>query len=165
MRWLIALVAAAAMNVAVAADTKVAVVDMERALFLSDAAKAAVKEFKKANQTELDKLTALQESLMASKERLEKEGDIMSEDERRKISNEMEQKTQEYQFYGRKLQQLEEGWKRELFNKQLPELEKTLKEIIDEGKYDVVLNAQAAIFASPKADITKLLIERLNKKK
>jgi len=165
MRWLIALVAAAAMNVAVAADTKVAVVDMERALFLSDAAKSAVKEFKKANQTELDKLTALQESLMASKERLEKEGDIMSEDERRKISNEMEQKTQEYQFYGRKLQQLEEGWKRELFNKQLPELEKTLKEIIDEGKYDVVLNAQAAIFASPKADITKLLIERLNKKK
>lgn len=165
MRWLIALVAAAAMNVAVAADTKVAVVDMERALFLSDAAKAAVQEFKKANQAELDKLNSLQESLMAAKTRLDKEGDIMSEEERRKITNDMEQKTQEYQFYGHKLQQLEEGWKRELFNKQLPSMEETLKEIIDEGKYDVVLNAQAAIFSSPKADITKLLIERLNKKK
>ena len=165
MRWLVALVAAAAVNFAVAADTKIAVVDMERALFLSDAAKVAVKEFEKANQTDIDKLKSLQEGLMAGKTRLDKEGDILSDDERRKLSNDMEQKTQEYQFYGRKLQQAEEKWKRELFNQQLPDLEKTLKELIDEGKYDVVLNSQAAIFSSPKADITKLLIERLNKKK
>lgn len=35
MRWIIALVAAATMNIAVAADSNIAVVDMERALFLS----------------------------------------------------------------------------------------------------------------------------------
>ncbi|MEC8443080.1 MAG: OmpH family outer membrane protein [Pseudomonadota bacterium] len=164
MRWIIAFIAAATINLAVAAD-KVAVVDMERALFLSDAATAAVKEFEKANQSDIDKLKSLQEDLMAAQKRVETEGDIMSDDQRRELKNEVEQKTQEYQFYGRKLQQLEEKWKRDLFNKQLPELEKTLKALIDEKGYDVVLNAQAVIFKSPEADITKLLLERLNAKK
>ncbi|MAE21021.1 MAG: hypothetical protein CMK92_01175 [Pseudomonas sp.] len=164
MRWIIAFIAAATINLAVAAD-KVAVVDMERALFLSDAATAAVKEFEKANQSDIDKLKSLQEDLMAAQKRVETEGDIMSDDQRRELKNEVEQKTQEYQFYGRKLQQLEEKWKRDLFNKQLPELEKTLKALIDEKGYNVVLNAQAVIFKSPEADITKLLLERLNAKK
>ena len=76
----------------------------------------------------------------------------------------MEQKSSEYQFYGRKLKQLEDKWKKELFNEQLPELEKLLKEIIDEGKYDVVLNSGAVIYSSPSVDLTKLLLERLNTK-
>ena len=42
---------------------------------------------------------------------------------------------------------------------------KTLKDLIDKEGYDVVLNAQAAIYKSPKADITKLLLERLNAEK
>ena len=51
MRWIMALIAAATINVAVAAEaTKVAVVDMERALFLSDATQEALKEFEKANK-------------------------------------------------------------------------------------------------------------------
>ena len=83
----------------------------------------------------------------------------------RAIKNEFETKGQEYQFYGNKLQKLEQKWRQELFQKQLPSLEKTLKELIDKEGYDVVLNAQAAIYKSPKADITKLLLERLNAEK
>jgi outer membrane protein len=146
MRWIIALVAAATMNIAVAADSNIAVVDMERALFLSDAAKEAVGEFEKANKSDIDKLKSLQ-------------------NERRALKNEVEQKTQEYQFYGRKLQQLEEKWKQVLFQKQSPELEKILNEIIKKEGYDVVLNAQVVIYKSPAVDITKLLLERLNEKK
>lgn len=165
MRWILGLVAVAAMNIAVAADSNIAVVDMERALFLSDAAKAAVSEFEKTNKSDIDKLKSLQQDLMAAQKRVEKEGDIMSEADRRTLKNEVEQKTQEYQFYGRKLQQLEEAWKRELFQKQSPELEKILNEIIEKEGYDVVLNAQVVIYKSPAVDITKLLLERLNAKK
>ncbi|MDF1762789.1 MAG: OmpH family outer membrane protein [Oleibacter sp.] len=170
MRLVIALVATVVMNLAIvgtaaAADTKVAVVDMERALFLSDAAKSAVKEFEKANKDDIAKLKSLQESLMASKKKLDEEGDIISEEQRRQMANDMEQKTQEYQFYGRKLKQAEDLWKRGLLEKQLPQLEKMLKEIIEKEGYDLVFNAQAAVFTSPKADITKLLIDRLNKQK
>jgi outer membrane protein len=164
MRWLLVVVAALAVNVAVAAETKVGVIDMERALFLSDAAKSAVKKFEADNKDDIEKLKSLQKELMATQAKLEKEADIMGEEERRKLANGMEQKSSEYQFYGRKLKQLEDKWKKELFNEQLPELEKLLKEIIDEGKYDVVLNSGAVIYSSPSVDLTKLLLERLNTK-
>lgn len=162
MRWFLILSALFAFNTASAADLKVAVVDMERALFMSDAAQSGVKAFEQSNKADIDKLKGLEKELMASRERLEKEGDIMSADQRRTLSNEMQQKGQEYQFYVGKLKKQEDAWKREFLNQQLPELEKILKKIIDEKGYDLVVNAQAVVFTSPKADITKLLIERLN---
>lgn len=166
MRWITALIAAATINVAIAAEaTKVAVVDMERALFLSDATQDALKEFEKTNQADIDKLKGLQESLTDIQKKIEKEQDFMSEDDARALKNNFETKRQEYQFYGNKLQKLEQQWRQALFQKQLPDLEKTLKELIDEEGYEVVLNAQAAIYKSPSADITKLLLERLNAEK
>ena len=162
MRWLVILTALFAFNTVSAAELKVAVVDMERALFMSDAAQAGVKEFEAANKADIEKLKSLEADLTASQQRLEKEGDIMSKDERTKLSNDMQQKGQEYQFYVGKLKKQEDAWKRGFLNQQLPELQKILKKIIDEKGYDLVVNAQAVVFTSPKADITKLLIERLN---
>ncbi|HBS41222.1 MAG TPA: hypothetical protein DEA26_00975 [Oceanospirillales bacterium] len=162
MRWLVILTALFAFNTVSAADLNIAVVDMERALFMSDAAQAGVKEFEQNNKADIDKLKSLEKELTSAKERLDKEGDIMSADQRRTVSNDMQQKGQEYQFYVGKLKKQEDAWKREFLNKQLPEMEKILKKIIDEKGYDMVVNAQAVVFTSPKADITKLLIERLN---
>ena len=162
MRWLVILTALFAFNSVSAADLNIAVVDMERALFMSDAAQAGVKEFEQNNKADIDKLKSLEKELTSAKERLDKEGDIMSADQRRTVSNDMQQKGQEYQFYVGKLKKQEDAWKREFLNKQLPEMEKILKKIIDEKGYDMVVNAQAVVFTSPKADITKLLIERLN---
>lgn len=166
MRILTTLVLILAAQFAVAASPgKVGVIDMERALFLSDAAKASVKDFEKANQTEVDKIKSLQSDLLKLKEKLEKEGDLLSEDERRKLANEHEQKLSEFKFYAQKLQQLEQKWKQELFQTQLPNMEKELKAIIDEGGYEVVLQAGAVVYAAPTADLTKALINRLNEKK
>lgn len=145
-----------------AAESKVAVVDMERALFLSDAAKVSIKKFENDNRADIDKLKALQQDVLKTQKTLEQEGDIMSEDERRKVLSGIEEKSQEFQFYSRKLKQLEDKWKRGFFNEQLPELEKLLKSIIDAGDYDIVLNAGAVIFAKPTVDLTKQLLEKLN---
>lgn len=165
MRWLMVMAAALLVNVAVAEGGKVAVVDMERALFLSDAAKASVKQFEIDNKSEIDKLKGLEKNLRALKEKLEKNADVMSDDERRNATNDFEEQGTEFKFYARKLQETEQKWKRSFFQTQLPDLEKLLKAIIDEGGYDVVLQSGAVIYASPKADVTKLLLERLNAKK
>lgn len=164
MRWLIAVMAALLVQVAAAEDTKVAVVDMERALFLSDAAKTSAQQFEKDNKADIDKLKGLEQQLLTLKDKMEKDGDVMSDDELRKLKNDYEQTTTEYKFYGNKLQQLNQKWKREFFQTQLPDLEQLLKAIIDEGGYDVVLQAGAVVYSSPKADLTKLLLERLNSK-
>jgi len=164
MRWLVAMVAALFVQVAAAEGNNVAVVDMERALFMSDAAKVSIKQFESDNKNDIDKLKGIQQKLMGLKEKMEKDGDVMSDDERRKLANDYEEASTELKFYGRKLQQLEQKWKQEFFQTQLPDLEKLLKAIIDEGGYDVVLQAGAVVYSSPKADLTKMLLERLNSK-
>ncbi|WP_430459725.1 OmpH family outer membrane protein [Thalassolituus sp. LLYu03] len=164
MRWLVALAAATFVQLAAAEAPKVAVVDMERALFLSEPAKASHVQFEKDNKNDIDKLKDLQQTLLKIKEKMDKEGDVMSEEERRKQANAFEETNTEYKFYGRKLQQAEQKWKQDFFQTQLPEVEKSLKAIIDQGGYDVVLQAGAVVYSAPQADLTKLLLERLNSK-
>jgi len=162
MRWILAMAAALLMNAAIAEGTKIAVVDMERALFLSDVFKASAQDFEKANLEDINKLRGLEEKLRGLQEKVKKNADIMSDDERRNSASDFEKKRSEYQFFAKKLQQMEQEWKRAFFQEQLPEIEKLLKAIIDEGQYDVVLQSGAAIYVSPDSDITKLLLERLN---
>lgn len=162
MRVISVLVLALLAQFAVAAGSKVAVVDMERALFLSDAAKTSIKDFETANKAEVDKLKALQTELLKMKEKAEKEGDMMSEEERRKLTSAHEEKTAEFKFYAQKLQQLENKWKQSFLQAQLPNIEKELKAIIDEGGYEVVLQAGAVVYTAPSVDLTKALIDRLN---
>ncbi len=164
MRWLIAVMTVMFVNMAAAEQTKVAVVDMERALFLSDAAKVAAQKFEGENKDDLGKLTDLKGKLQGLQEKMSKDADVMSEDEVRKLKNDFEQASTEYKFYSNKLQKADQQWKREFFQTQLPNLEELLKAIIDEGGYDVVLQAGAVVYSSPKADLTKLLLERLNAK-
>ncbi len=161
MRWMLMVALGLMMNTAVAAS-KVAVVDMERAVFLSDAAKNSIKAFEQDNSSDISKLKSLESDLRALQEKREKNADFMSEDEARKLAKEFEEKRSEFQFFGQKLQKLEQRWKREFFQTQLPNVEKLLKAIIEEGEYDVVLQAGAVVYATPQVDLTKPLLERLN---
>ena len=162
MRWLLMVLATVFVQVA-AAETKIAV-DMERALFLSDAAKSSYQQFQNDNKRDVDQLKSLEADLISIREKREKDGAVMSTDEMNKLQSEFEEKGKEYQFYQRKLQQLDQKWKRDFFQSKLPDLEKLLKAIIDEGGYDVVYQAGAVVYANPDLDLTKLLLERLNAK-
>ncbi|WP_221799676.1 OmpH family outer membrane protein [Oceanobacter mangrovi] len=146
------------------AETKVAVVDMERALFLSDEAKAAAKKFEDDNAEAIGKVRSLEDAMMALKEKKDKDGDIMGQDELNKLASDYDEKARERQFYLDKLQKQDQQWRQGFFRSKLPSLEEKLKSIIEEGKYDVVLQAGAVVYSHPSADLTKVLLERLNAK-
>src|SRR5690554_5856635 len=74
MHKLIALTLALFATTALAAG-KVGVVDMEQALFLSNAAKSSIKEFEKDNKEEVNKLKKLQEEIISLREKVEKEAE------------------------------------------------------------------------------------------
>lgn len=164
MRLLLALALTFTTSLALASG-KIAVVDMERALFLSEAAQSSLKKFEKDNQSEVDKLKELQQELLALREKNEKDADVMSDDERRKLASQFEEKSATYKFYAQKLQQAEVKWRQEFFQEQQPRIENVLKDMVEKEKYDVILQAGAAIYVSPEADLTKKLIERLNASK
>ncbi|MDO6682814.1 MULTISPECIES: OmpH family outer membrane protein [unclassified Oceanobacter] len=147
-----------------AAELKVGVVDMERALFLSDEAKSAAKKFEQENSDSIGKVRDIEKSMLALKEKRETDGAIMSQAELAKLVTEYEAKAKERQFYLEKLQQQDQQWRQSFFRSKLPELEELLKALIDDGKYDLVLQAGAAVYSSPAIDLTKPLLERLNGK-
>jgi len=164
MRLIIMAAVAALLSGTALASSKVAVVDMERALFLSDAAKVSAKKFENDNKADISKVKELEKELLSLKDRLEKDGAIMSKEENRKAREQYDAKVKEIEFFMGKLQQKDQQWRRQFFQSKLPELEKTLKAIIEKGKYDVVLQAGAVIYHAPDADLTKVLLERLNGK-
>lgn len=164
MRILLTLAFLLSSSLALAAD-KVVVVDIERALFLSNAAQTSMQKFEKDNQEDVDKLKELQQELMAIQEKGEKDGDVMSDEERRKLTSQFEEKSTSYKFYAQRLQQAENKWRQQFLQEQQPRIERELKAIVDAEKYDVILQAGAAVYVAPTADITKKLIERLNANK
>lgn len=146
------------------AEMKIAVVDMQRAVLASDEAKVAVEKFRGEKKSEIDTITTLELELKSIQDKIAKDGEIMSEDERRKLKNSFEEKATTYKFHRQNMQKAEQQELQQLAQMMEPKMQKALKAIIDENKYDLVLRPEMVIFNGPSTDITKLLLEQLNAK-
>ena len=149
-------------STAMAAGSKIAVVDMERALFQSDGAKASFKQVEDQFGDDLGKIKQLEKEMMESQEKLQKDGAIMSDEEQRKIRNNIKEQQSEFKFFAGKLQQAEQQWRQQFFRANLPRLQDILKTLIEAEKVDIVLNGQAVIHVVPDLDLTKKLLNKLN---
>lgn len=147
------------------AEVSIAVVDMQRAVLASDEAKAAVEKFRNEKQSEIDTITKLETELKGIQEKIAKDGEIMSEDERRKLKNSFEEKATTYKFHRQNMQKAEQQELQNLAQMMEPKMQAALKAIIDEKKYDLVVRPEMVIYNAPGTDITKLLLEKLNEKK
>jgi|TARA_B110000211_G_C14019381_1_gene526933 outer membrane protein len=144
------------------AEMSIAVVDMQRAVLASDEAKVAVEKFRAEKQSEIDTITTLELELKAIQDKIAKDGEIMSEDERRKLKNSFEEKATTYKFHRQNMQKAEQQELQALAQAMEPKMQKALKAIIDEKKFDLVVRPEMVIYNAPGTDITKLLLERLN---
>jgi outer membrane protein len=151
--------------VANAAELNIAIVDMQRALFASDAAQASRKQVESQFSDDIKKIKDLETTIIAAQEKLQKDGAVMSDDEKRTEENKIKEKRTEFQFFANKLKQAEQQWQQEFFRANAQKLDGILKAIIDEGKYDIVLNERSYIYAKPTLDLTKILLEKLNSQK
>lgn len=142
---------------------KIAVLDWQAAMMETTKVKA---EFQKADQQlagEQNRARQLAEEARALQERLQRDGSIMSEDERRRLTQQVEQKAQEYQFVMSRLQKQQQELRQEIINRHRPNLEKAVNTLIAEKKIDILLDRQAAAFVKPEFDITPAVAEQLNK--
>jgi outer membrane protein len=146
------------------AEMKIAVVDMQRAVLASDEAKVAVEKFRAAKQDDIDTISQLETELKGIQDKMAKDGEIMSEDERRKLKNSFEEKATTYKFHRQNMQKAEQQELQQLAQAMEPRMQEALKAIIDEKKYDLVVRPDMVIYNGPGTDITKLLLEQLNAK-
>ena len=157
------LVAAAALSLAVgvgAQELKIGYVNSERVLREAVPAKAAQAklevEFKK-RETELsDQGTRLRTAM----EKLEKEGPTIAESERTRRQRDLAEQERDFQRKRRELLEDLNQRKNEELSAVVERANKVIKQIFEQEKYDIIL--QEVIFAGPRVDITKKVVDALN---
>jgi len=145
---------------------KIAFVDIQRALNLCEAGKAAKKQITLEVERMRKTFAGKQKELEKLKEDLEKRGLVLNEAAR-------EEKARDYQAKARDLQRMERDYQDELQRKDreltesiLRKLEVVVKKIGAEGKYTLILERTQGgiIYGSDALDLTDELIKTFDQK-
>ena len=98
-------------------------------------------------------------------EQLEKDGEIMSPSEQRRIQKEIEDKQLDYQYLVNKLQKQLNDKRQELLQVMAPKLNAVLEDLIALEGYDLIMERANLSYVNPKHDITRRVTEKLNEKR
>ena len=144
---------------------KIAVVDSEMAVLESDSWKKYSQEADKKIEPRIKLIQSLRDELQKMENDLQKNGPTMSQTQVESKQLEMKRKYEDLQMQDRQLR-MERGQsdQQELGNIR-PKLEQAIEETSKELKYDLTIERGAVRFVAPKHDITRQVIERLNRLK
>ena len=163
---LMALVIAMGATAPVLAESSMAVVDLPRAIFATELAKARVKQ--RSSGSEYVALQAKYESITADLKAMQKDIEskraTWSQEDSAEAQKKLEYLMADRELAARKLKAEQQALQGSIANEIQPKLGEALKELLEEEKVDLLLNAEAVIIAKPDLDLTAKLTERLNKK-
>jgi outer membrane protein len=146
----------------VSAEMKIVVLDPVRAILESDEAKVLAEAANKEMQPEQDELRAEAEEMQALQTKLQKDGEVMSESERRKALKDLESRQADLQFGSQKLQKQAQDKRQEILQALAPRYEKVLNDLIQIDQIDLILSPNQLQYANPKHDISRRVTEKLN---
>ena len=147
------------------AEVRIAIVDINRAAMMSDEARLRGEKLKASFGQEEADLIGLRNAIQKLEEKRQKDAAVMGQEELRKLEQDINDKKLELNFKGQKLQQRGKEANQELQSVMGPKVEKAMKSIVDEKKYDIILRREAALWAEDKYDITDELTKRINAQK
>jgi outer membrane protein len=145
------------------AEVKIGVISMERLISESPQGKAVGDALRNEATAKQRELLALQASLKAKQDKLEKDGATMTADQRSKSERELRDGS-------RDISQKQQDYQEELTNRQNEELSKLQNAMVSEvqsyalaQKFDLVM-ASGVVFASNTLDITGAVLGQLQAK-
>ncbi len=143
-------------------DVNIAVVDQFAAILNTDQAQSLTEKYKTELEAERGKLVALDNEMAELEGRLEKEKDVMSQSEVMKLSSEIKDKQLDRNVLIKKLRNRNQDAQQEIIGALGPKFEEVMKKIQEERHFDLILQKQAALWASEKYDITKEVTDKIN---
>ena len=144
------------------AEIKVAVVDQRLALNASQEFKEFNAKVKKEFQPRQQEIKDLQKQVEGLNEKLQKDGEVMSETEKDKLYERIKEKTETARLRGKQLQDLKK--KREVdFLKQIaPKFQQAIKELAAVEGYDLVVQRESLLHFNTAMDITPEVTKKLD---
>jgi outer membrane protein len=147
------------------AELKIAVVNVQRAIGECDEAKGLIAKLESDTAPDQTAIKALGAEITQLQEKFNKDSDVMSDPEKRKVQKEIEDKQIDYQFRVNKFQKTVNERQQDILSQMAPKLDAVLKDIIAKEAYDLVIHRQNILYVDAKYDITAQVTEKLNQKK
>ena len=155
-------VAGGLLSMTATAEIKVAVVDVQRAILNSEQAKGYMLQIQEEFKQEEEEIRSLQSDAAGFLERLQKDGEVMSEVEKRKLQQQIEDKNNDFIYLRKKLQRQIDERQQELFAGVDQKVQKAIEDLVLAEDYDLIIPRQAALYVGDLYDITRKVTEKLN---
>ena len=150
-------------NSAVAQSTPViGIINLEQALFNSDAARELETSTRSEFANDEARLEQLNSELRALIERAQRDESIMSESEMRALNSEAEEKQLQMRLISERLQGAWQQRQQQFIDSMRERLGQAIEAVVQEGNYDVVLNAEAVAYFNNSYNITALVTAKIN---
>ncbi|ALO46046.1 OmpH family outer membrane protein [Pseudohongiella spirulinae] len=140
----------------------IGIINLEQALFNTDAARALEENTRSQFRTDEERLERLNGELREIIERAQRDESIMSEDELRQLNSDAEEKQVQMQVIAERLQNAWNQRQQQFIESQRQFLGQAIEAVVQEGSYDIVLNAEAVAYFNNSFDITALVTAKLN---
>jgi len=152
---------------AAAAQSNVAVLNLQAAIMSTEAAKSKVNALK--TSSEYAKLQssaeAIRDEVKKMAEDAQKNGMTWSDEQKAEQQRKMNFKRSDFETTVKKLRALESQVGQEIQKTMAPKAKAALEAVIKEKKLDLVLDANSAFYAGPDYDLTAEVVKRMNSDK
>jgi len=144
------------------AEVKIAVVDVQGAILQSEEAKRLLQQIQTEFKEEEEEIRTVQSEAAAMLQRLQKDAEVMSDAEKRRIQQQIESRNNDFVYLRQKLQRQIEERQQELFAGIDGKVQKAIEELVKSEDYDLILPRQAALYVNEIYNITRKVTEKLN---
>ncbi len=141
---------------------RIAIVDMSAALFNSNVAQEVDQRVQNETAADQQRIRNLATEAQSLQERLNTDGDVMSAGERQQLIDQIEEIRVQHDVIRQRVERIFEQRLQQFQQTYAPNLVEAISEVVDEGGFNLVLRAEAALLFSNEIDITARVTEKLN---
>ena len=149
---------------AVAQDTKIGVLNALQALFNSDSAQVVQTELEQEFELDETRATELTEQLQSLQSEYQQNEAVMTEDEIRRMNANAQDLQVQLQLIQERVQQALQEKNQQFIASMQNELAAAVTDVVAEGGFDLILNADTAPYFAPVLDITARVTAKLNER-
>jgi len=145
-----------------AQDTKIGVLNVMQALFNSEPANVVRQELETEFEPDTSRAEDLQQQLTALREQFQQNEAVMSQEEIRRMNSNAQDLQVQLQLISERLQQAIQERNQVFVETMQEELAAAVSDVVAEGGFDLILNADSAPYFAPVLDITARVTAKLN---
>lgn len=149
-------------SVAFAQAPTIGIIDLEQALFGTEAARTLEANTRAEFAADEQRLERLNTELRAIIERAQRDESILSEADMREMNSDAEEKQAQMQVIAERLQGAWQQRQQAFVERMRQNLGRAIEAVVEEGGYDVVLNAESVAYFDNAYNITTLVTAKIN---